>query len=100
MDHRRRAVPRDHGHLDHRCRSARHPAALGFSQADLSWVLNAYVIAFGGLLLLGGKLSDVYGPRRLFSVGFALLLGGSLVAGLANLVLLASIGVDCTDVVR
>ncbi len=74
--------------------------ALGFSQADLPWVLNAYVIAFGGLLLLGGKLSDVYGPRRLFSVGFALLLGGSLVAGLANLVLLASIGVDCTDVVR
>src|SRR5688500_622597 len=57
---------------------------LGFSQADLSWVFNAYVVAFGGLLLLGGKLSDVFGPRRLFSAGFALLLVGSLVAGLAD----------------
>jgi EmrB/QacA subfamily drug resistance transporter len=59
-------------------------AALGFSQADLSWVFNAYVVAFGGLLLLGGKLSDVYGPRKLFSAGFALLAAGSLVAGLAD----------------
>jgi EmrB/QacA subfamily drug resistance transporter len=58
--------------------------ALGFSQADLSWVFNAYVVAFGGLLLLGGKLSDVYGPRRLFTAGFALLAAGSLVAGLAD----------------
>jgi EmrB/QacA subfamily drug resistance transporter len=58
--------------------------ALDFSQADLSWVFNAYVVAFGGLLLLGGKLSDVYGPRKLFSAGFALLLAGSLVAGLAD----------------
>ena len=57
---------------------------LGFSQADLSWVFNAYVIAFGGLLLLGGKLSDVFGPRRLFTAGFALLAAGSLVAGLAD----------------
>lgn len=57
---------------------------LGFSQADLSWVFNAYVVAFGGLLLLGGKLSDVYGPRRLFTAGFALLAAGSLVAGLAD----------------
>ena len=59
-------------------------AALGFSQADLSWVFNAYVVAFGGLLLLGGKLADVYGPRRLFVTGFALLAAGSLVAGLAD----------------
>ena len=58
--------------------------ALGFSQADLSWVFNAYVVAFGGLLLLGGKLSDVYGPRRLFTAGFGLLAAGSLVAGLAD----------------
>lgn len=57
---------------------------LGFSQADLSWVFNAYVVAFGGLLLLGGKLSDVYGPRKLFTAGFALLAAGSLVAGLAD----------------
>src|SRR5688572_28169606 len=58
--------------------------ALGFSQADLSWVFNAYVIAFGGLLLLGGKLSDVLGPRRLLTAGFGLLAAGSLVAGLAD----------------
>ncbi|HWH44570.1 MAG TPA: MFS transporter [Thermoleophilaceae bacterium] len=58
--------------------------ALGFSQADLSWVFNAYVVAFGGLLLLGGKLSDVFGPRRMFSAGFVLLVAGSLVAGLAE----------------
>ena len=58
--------------------------ALGFSQADLSWVFNAYVVAFGGLLLLGGKLSDVYGPRKLFTAGFAVLVVGSLVAGLAD----------------
>ena len=47
------------------------------SQADLSWVFNAYVIAFGGLLLLGGKLSDVFGARRLFVAGFAILTGAS-----------------------
>ena len=58
--------------------------ALGFSQADLSWVFNAYVIAFGGLLLLGGKLSDVFGARRMFSLGFVVLIAGSLVAGLAD----------------
>lgn len=57
---------------------------LGFSQADLSWVFNAYVVAFGGLLLLGGKLADVLGARRVFSLGFALLVVGSLVAGLAG----------------
>ena len=66
-------------------------AALGFSQGDLSWVFNAYVIAFGGLLLLGGKLSDVFGARRLFTVGFGLLIAGSLVAGLAG-----SVGVEIT----
>src|SRR5688500_2176502 len=60
--------------------------ALGFSQGELSWVFNAYVIAFGGLLLLGGKLSDVFGARRLFLLGFGLLIAGSLVAGLADTV--------------
>ena len=58
--------------------------ALGFSQADLSWVFNAYVVAFGGLLLLGGKLSDVYGPRRSLHRWVRHLAGGSLVAGLAD----------------
>ncbi|MDQ2682548.1 MAG: MFS transporter [Chloroflexota bacterium] len=58
--------------------------ALDFSQSDLSWVFNAYVIAFGGLLLLGGKLSDLYGARRLFIAGFAILTGASLLTGLAQ----------------
>jgi len=58
--------------------------ALGFSQSDLSWVFNAYVVAFGGLLLLGGRLSDLYGARRVFASGLIVLIGGSLVAGLAG----------------
>ncbi|MFG2843023.1 MFS transporter [Kitasatospora sp. NPDC048296] len=57
---------------------------LGFSQENLSWVFNAYVVAFGGLLLLGGRLSDLLGARRLFSTGWAVLGVGSLVAGLAQ----------------
>jgi EmrB/QacA subfamily drug resistance transporter len=57
--------------------------ALGFSQENLSWVFNAYVVAFGGLLLLGGRLSDLFGARRLFSIGWVVLAVGSLVAGLA-----------------
>jgi EmrB/QacA subfamily drug resistance transporter len=57
---------------------------LGFTQGDLSWVFNAYVVAFGGLLLLGGRLSDLFGARRMFSAGWAILAAGSLVAGLAN----------------
>ncbi len=57
---------------------------LGFSPEDLSWVFNAYVVAFGGLLLLGGRLSDLFGAKRLFTVGWALLAAGSLAAGLAD----------------
>ncbi|MFI7638880.1 MFS transporter [Nonomuraea sp. NPDC049400] len=56
---------------------------LGFSQESLSWVFNAYVVAFGGLLLLGGRLSDLFGARRLFGTGWLVLLAGSLVAGVA-----------------
>jgi EmrB/QacA subfamily drug resistance transporter len=59
-------------------------ADLGFSPENLSWVFNAYVIALGGLLLLGGKLSDVLGARRVFSAGWVVLLAGSLLAGLAG----------------
>ena len=59
-------------------------ADLGFSPEDLSWVFNAYVIAFGGLLLLGGRLSDLFGAKRLFSIGWAVLAAGSLGAGLAG----------------
>ncbi|HXV94025.1 MAG TPA: MFS transporter [Pseudonocardia sp.] len=59
-------------------------ADLGFSQADLSWVFNAYVIAFGGLLLLGGRLSDQFGARRVFATGWAVLLAGSVLAAVAT----------------
>ena len=55
--------------------------ALGFSQSGLSWIFNAYVVAFGGLLLLGGRLSDLLGPRRVFIAGWAILTGASVLAG-------------------
>ena len=57
---------------------------LGFSPDDLSWVFNAYVIAFGGLLLLGGRLSDLLGAKRVFAAGWVILAAGSLTAGLAE----------------
>ncbi|MFD2474251.1 MFS transporter [Amycolatopsis silviterrae] len=58
--------------------------ALGFTPSTLSWVFNAYVIAFGGLLLLGGRLSDLFGARKLFAAGWAILLAGSVLAGAAG----------------
>jgi len=58
--------------------------SLGFKPDALSWVFNAYVIAFGGLLLVGGKLSDIFGARRIFTAGFWILTGASLAAGLAR----------------
>jgi EmrB/QacA subfamily drug resistance transporter len=61
-------------------------ADLGFSQENLSWVFNAYVVAFGGLLLLGGKLSDLFGARRIFGLGWVVLLVGSALAGAAGTV--------------
>ncbi len=57
---------------------------LGFTPHGLSWVFNAYVVAFGGLLLLGGRLSDLLGARRVFAAGWAILAAGSLTAGLAG----------------
>ena len=57
---------------------------LGFSPEGLSWVFNAYVVAFGGLLLLGGRLTDLLGAKRMFAAGWAVLLAGSLGAGLAE----------------
>ena len=56
---------------------------LGFTPSALSWVLNAYTLAFGGLLLLGGRLGDVFGRRRTFMVGLAVFVAGSLLGGLA-----------------
>jgi EmrB/QacA subfamily drug resistance transporter len=64
-------------------------ADVGFTPDSLSWVFNAYVIAFGGLLLLGGRLSDLLGANRVFMAGWAVLAGGSLMAGLAD-----SVGVE------
>ena len=59
-------------------------ADLGFTPEDLSWVFNAYVVTFGGLLLLGGRLSDLLGAKRVFAAGWAVLTVGSLAAGLAD----------------
>ncbi|MCA0156868.1 MFS transporter [Tsukamurella sp. M9C] len=58
-------------------------SAFGFSAADLSWVLNAYTLAFGGLLLLGGRLGDVLGYRRTFLGGLVVFLIGSVLGGFA-----------------
>ena len=44
---------------------------LGFSQSSLAWVVNAYLIAFGGLLLLAGRVGDLIGQRRIFLIGLA-----------------------------
>ena len=56
---------------------------LGFSQASLQWVISAYAIFFGGALLLGGRLGDLLGRRRLFVAGLALFAASSLLCGLA-----------------
>src|SRR3954470_18375404 len=57
---------------------------LGFSQASLAWVLNAYVLTFGGFMLLGGRLGDLFGHRRLFLAGIASFTAASLLCGLAQ----------------
>ncbi|MGP4101782.1 MFS transporter [Nonomuraea sp. KM90] len=57
---------------------------LGFSPGGLQWVFNAYVVTFGGLLLLGGRLADLFGARRVFVTGWAVLIGGSVVAAAAT----------------
>src|SRR5256885_16167452 len=57
---------------------------LGFSEQSLSWVLNAYTLVFGGFLLLGGRLADRRGRRRVFLTGIALFSGAPLICGLAQ----------------
>ncbi|MBS1880793.1 MAG: DHA2 family efflux MFS transporter permease subunit [Actinobacteria bacterium] len=57
---------------------------LGFSQSSLAWVVNAYLIAFGGLLLLAGRLGDLVGRRDVFLAGLVLFTGASLLCGLAQ----------------
>ncbi len=56
---------------------------LGFSQASLAWVVNAYLIAFGGLLLLGGRLGDLIGRKRVFLIGLTMFTAASLLCGLS-----------------
>jgi EmrB/QacA subfamily drug resistance transporter len=58
-------------------------SSLDFSQASLQWVITAYAITFGGFLLLGGRLADVFGRRRVFLTGIAVFTIGSALSGLA-----------------
>jgi EmrB/QacA subfamily drug resistance transporter len=62
--------------------SIRH--ALGFSQTALQWVVNAYALAFAGFLLLGGRLGDLFGRRRMFVIGLACFTTSSLLCGVAQ----------------
>ncbi|NEA21659.1 MFS transporter, partial [Actinomadura bangladeshensis] len=57
---------------------------LGLSTGGLAWIQNAYMLAFGGLLLLGGRAGDVFGRRRTFAAGIALFTAASLLGGLAD----------------
>src|SRR3954463_14883452 len=56
---------------------------LGFSQSSLAWVVNAYLIAFGGLLLLAGRMGDLLGRRRIFLIGLGIFVTASLACALA-----------------
>src|SRR5216110_1131798 len=57
---------------------------LGFSETSLAWVVNAYLLTYGGFLLLGGRLGDLFGHRRLFLSGITLFTVASLLCGLSN----------------
>src|SRR3954466_9934436 len=59
--------------------------SLKFSESSLAWVVNAYLLTSGGFLLLGGRLGDLYGHRRLFLIGIALFTLASLLCGLGPL---------------
>src|SRR5438445_7215899 len=58
--------------------------ALNFSQSNLPWVVNAYVLTFGGFLLLGGRMADLLGRRRVFMSGLVLFAIASLLGGLSS----------------
>lgn len=55
--------------------------SLGFSEANLAWVVNAYLLTFGGFLLLSGRLGDLFGHRKLFLIGISLFTLASLACG-------------------
>ena len=57
---------------------------LGYSSSDLAWVVNAYLIAFGGLLMLAGRIGDLISRRTIFLAGLAVFSGASLLCGLAQ----------------
>src|SRR5881275_327203 len=57
---------------------------LGFSETSLAWVVNAYLLTYGGFLLLGGRLGDLFGHRRLFLAGISLFTVASATCGLAS----------------
>src|SRR5213593_1971348 len=57
---------------------------LGFTQASLAWVVNLYLLTFGGFLLLGGRFGDLFGHRRLFLIGISVFTLASLACGLAT----------------
>ena len=69
-------------HRQHR--AALHRPDLDISQANLSWIVTGYALAFGGLLLLGGRLGDLYGRRRIFMIGLTIFAIASLLGGLAT----------------
>src|SRR5260221_2059497 len=58
--------------------------ALLFTETSLVWVVNAYMLTYGGFLLLGGRLGDLYGQRRLFLLGIGLFTFASVVCGVSN----------------
>jgi EmrB/QacA subfamily drug resistance transporter len=59
-------------------------SSLGFSETSLAWVINAYMLTFGGFLLLGGRLGDLYGHRRVFLIGITVFTTASIACGLST----------------
>lgn len=59
-------------------------AALSFSDTHLAWIVNAYMLTYSGLLLLGGRLGDLYGQKRIYLAGLAIFIIASLVCGIAH----------------
>ncbi|MDB5238987.1 MAG: transporter [Candidatus Parcubacteria bacterium] len=57
---------------------------LGFTQTSLAWVINAYILTFGGFLLLGGRLGDIFGNRKLFLIGLAFFTAASVACGISG----------------